>query len=79
MKLPYKAVLNAVRYCHSDYWHSLSNEERDYVSGAISQIFIEGGVSVDTCYPSHVLIARTKAAYCSDVQAAIDELEMQHA
>lgn len=78
MKLPYKTVLNAVRYCHSDYWQPLiSEDDCKAILFAIPCIFNANIRSYDT-YSSGYLLKSAKDTYTTDVQAAVDELEMRN-
>ena len=79
MKLPYKDVLSVVRYCHEYYWAPLPYDETQQVLLFVRDIFNGGGVVGSKCYPSYYLLENTKDTYLSDVQAAINELEMQYA
>ena len=78
MKLPYKTVLNAVRYCHADYWHPLPNEDDCETILFVIPCIFNANIRPHACYSSGYLLKSAKDTYATDVQAAIDELEMRN-
>jgi hypothetical protein len=75
MKPNYRDVLLTVKYCHADYWGSVSQSTREEIC-KVARIIFNGNIDPTTAYSSRQLLRNVTGEYKDAVVAALLELEM---